>query len=316
MFQVILLGAAGYVGSEVLKLLLEDLTCARILCLQRNSPIHSDLLNHPDFPRKATCVFADPNEWREHVNDFCRNAPFPVTCIHYGFSQRSGSQKELERNETTLQKLIEALVEARVRVLMGSSLSVLGPGPFTFVDETAPLAPTTILARSRMNCEQLVSKSGLEHVILRTRFVLGGHDTSTAPGLTKLAKNRILLGTGTQKSSKVEVSDLAKIIRVFAGHAHWENGLYHIAESKPVTFSELVTFLMKSAGEDYSPLVRIPCDPNFLKALARFPNSMARQIVTRLQLFGLDQTCSNRKLIEFLKSSKDEGLSQELLSRF
>ena len=239
----------------------------------------------------------------------------PITCVHYGFFQRSGKEHELLSNQITMEFLLRALQKVNARLIFGSSVSVLGQGPFVDLNETAVPAPKTALARSRLACECLIRNSGVPHVILRTRFILGGADSSTAPGLLRLGKKRLMLASGEQKLSYIHVNDLARIVLWLSLETVWEQNIFHVAQSAPVTFRKVVQTILRKHRYSYKPLVKIPCYTWFFSFLSRLPFETARNILTKLQLFGTDQIVSNQRLKTHLRASFSASAVGPLVDR-
>ncbi|MCD2340395.1 NAD-dependent epimerase/dehydratase family protein [Ideonella azotifigens] len=199
-------------------------------------------------------------------------------------------------------RLLAALPASCQGIVYGSSLSVLGQAAQEGVDELAPVAPQTALAHSRLAAEQLVLAAaqarGIGAYLLRPRFVLGRGDAATLPGLLRLARRGLALGSGAQRWSVIDVDDYANIMlrlchRLQAGSQ--VRGPLHIGYARPISFDEVRSAL----GEAFAlPPVRrrVPVSGRVTRLMSSLPLAGLRRLATQLELVGLSHFSATDRL--------------------
>ncbi|MEE2729722.1 MAG: NAD-dependent epimerase/dehydratase family protein [Pseudomonadota bacterium] len=192
-------------------------------------------------------------------------------------------------------------------VLYHSSLSVLGQDPQRHVSNRQPPAPTTALARSRAAAEDLVLTHARQQAIsaycLRPRFILGKDDAFVMPGLLKLVRRGLFIGSGQQQFSIIDVDDYAKIILELCQHAMTlyaqgqpEQLALNVGYEQPLSFATLFETLQPERRAKrrihYPAAVANACNwlPNSAPdAIAHWkPLRKLQALATQLQLIGLD----------------------------
>jgi nucleoside-diphosphate-sugar epimerase len=176
-----------------------------------------------------------------------------------------------------------------------SSLSVLGQGTQSAVDETARVAPDTELAAARAAVESylldLGRQLGFSVFSVRTRFVLGDGDSRTLPGLHRFLRTGLMPGVGGQRFSVIDVDDLADVLRQLGRRCRdrHETGSpsqipVHLGYRRPISMWEIRRILRAETGE--VPAVVIPL-PQQIRGIGVLPSPRLRALVEKLRLFGL-----------------------------
>src|SRR5581483_5166277 len=182
MRPLVIVGASGLRGRAVL-----DLATDVIPCLARD----------PRFTHRRARVLRGE---LEHLPD----GLFPEeehVVLHFAVDPRAP-----RANVEGTRRLLAALDPSRTKgVIYASSASVYGSPPFEQVSETASVAPTTDLARSRAESERLLldwaRATGRSAILLRTRFLVASGEREVAGALRKLARVPFVPGSGKQRFS-------------------------------------------------------------------------------------------------------------------
>jgi nucleoside-diphosphate-sugar epimerase len=271
--RVVLLGASGFVGSAILRQ--AGGHDVRALVRRRvNLPATVVVGALPDLPRHI--FFEEP-----HV------------VLHFATRQRGG---DFEDNARAMHALMLSLPPACRGVVYGSSLSVYGQGDQLGIDEDAPLAPATALARSRAECERILfAEARARHIsafALRPRFIIGRGDRATLPALRKFFARRVCPGNGLQQFGVIDVDDYASVTldlacRALAGPP--VQRALNVGYIRPVSLADLRRALGAPA-----PRVRVPLSLHGTRMLARIPGMS--QLATQLELIGFSHYPDVRRL--------------------
>lgn len=293
--RVVLLGASGFAGSAVLRQL-EQLASGGTAC-------EAHLLVHRTAPSHVpTFAQLHPGSLTDWPAGLLPSEPHVV--IHCASKQIDSDGSGFGVNLAGIEQLCRAATPATRAVLFVSSYSVYGEGAQQGVDETAPLQPETALAASRAECEArlalLAASSTCRVVVLRTRFVLGHGDRHVLPGLAKLARSRLQLGSGRQRYSVIDVDDLARTLLHFAqatlqGQIDAPFEVYNAAYERSISLQDIRAALAEKLPTR-TPWWRVPVSPGFWRVMTRLPSSKLRQLAHRVNLMGLDRYGSVAKL--------------------
>lgn len=293
--RVVLLGASGFVGSAVLRQL-ERLASSGTLC-------EAHLLVHRSPPAQAP-AFAQLHSGSITAWPAGLLPTEPHVVIHCASKQIDSDGSGYGVNLAGIEQLCKMVTPATRAVLFVSSYSVYGEGAQQGVDETAPLQPETALAVSRAECEarlaRLAASSTCRVVVLRTRFVLGRGDRHVLPGLAKLARSRLQLGSGRQRYSVIDVDDLARTLLHFAQAALREQidkpfEVFNAAYERAISLRDIRAALAEKLPVR-TPWLRVPVSPALWRMVTRLPSNKLRQLAHRVNLMGLDRYGSVAKL--------------------
>ena len=275
MLRIVLTGGTGFVGQAVLRRLARWDGPLAVRALVRGAgrlparpwltPVVGEL---PAVP--AGLFFED----------------VPQVLVHLGTKQIDHDRRGFDAvNMVGTERLLAAAPESCVGAVYGSSISVYGAGAQVGLSEDAPLAPATPLARSRAAAEaRVLADPRRGATVFRPRFIFGRGDRHTMPGLVKLVRRRLSLGTGRQAFTIVDVDDYAElIVRAAAAHAAGERRqrVLHAGYTRPISLAEITQVIR---GELSLPPARlcVPVSERGLRALAFAPS-----LRTKLDLFGL-----------------------------
>ncbi len=284
-FRLVVLGGSGFVGSALLRAAAAEGVPARVLergpgsvaRLPGVTPVRGSLEDLPP------ALFAGEG---------------PAVIAHFATAQVDPDGRGFAANLTGVERLAAALPPgAPVRgLLYGSSLSVCGQGPQRGeAEEALPRRPETALARSRLACEDavlaLAEALGCGAVCTRPRFVIGRGDRFTLPGLLKLTRRGLRLGSGEQAFSVIDVDDYGRLLLALARRLveanHPPRRALHVGYRSPLRLRDLQADLAAAFGlpPPRWPLV-LPAPA--LALLRAVPARGARQLVTRYELIGRD----------------------------
>ena len=289
-----LLGATGFVGSAI---------CRRIG--NAGQRIEARALVRGDLARLASPhIVSVLGQLGEVPRELFPAEPYVV--IHFATRQVDSDGTGFAKvNVEGTRSLLQSLTPGCMGVLYGSSLSVYGQGPQEGHDEDAPLCPETALAQSRVEAERLIleeaERRGWSVFLLRPRFVLGQGDRSTLPGIYKLLRRGIGIGTGKQAYTIVDVDDyaamllrLAERVAVRAAEERPCRSALHVGYAQPVTFDDMVSVLAERFSLS-APRLRVPVGAGFCRFLRRGPSRSLQSLATKLELLGLPHhVCTDR----------------------
>lgn len=219
----------------------------------------------------------------------------PLVVAHFATVQLDPAGRGFGENLRGVERLLGALGPSVRGLLYGSSLSVAGQQPQRGErEEQLPPRPGTALARSRAACEAAVlaaaAARGLSAVCTRPRFVLGRGDRHTLPGLLRLTRRGLRLGSGRQAFSVIDVDDYGRLLVQLAARLAAGPPLVrplHVAYRRPLTLGELQQALQEGFG--LPPPRRALWLPGPALALLRaLPLASLRALVTRYELVGRD----------------------------
>ncbi|MBN8225988.1 NAD(P)-dependent oxidoreductase [Corallococcus macrosporus] len=291
-FGVVLTGATGMVGQAFLR--------------QRGAhPVHA-LVRSPDgrdFGDGVHVVRGDLHGIPEALFP-----PYPYVVLHLAMKQRDTNHTGFERtNVDGTRRLLTRLRGDCRGVLLGSSMSVYGPGPHRGVKEEHPLRPITALARSRVAAEDVVTehavRTGMHAALLRPRFLLGRGDRFVLPAMVKLLKQGVQVGDDRVGCSVIDVDDLARILWRLASRMvetpHPEQQALNVAYARPLLRGEFLGTVAQRLGLE-RPAVKVRVPGALLRVMREVPSRRARAMAERLELLTHSQCLDVSRLVKVL----------------
>ncbi|MCP4748143.1 MAG: NAD(P)-dependent oxidoreductase [Desulfobacteraceae bacterium] len=287
MLKIVLLGGTGFIGSATLRKIRET--------SGENIQIHA-LIRRDTGRVKAPFVttFEGCLPGRIPKELFPKE---PHVVVHFATKQIDTDNTGYHNaNVKGTKRLLESLPPSAMGVIYGSSMSVYGQGEQACVTEQAPGQPETKLSKTRAMAESLIlnqmrqtQRSGF---VLRPRFILGQGDRFTLKGFRAMAAKGIIIGTGKQSYSIIDVDDYADIIISLAQsvihrseHNNPASRPLNIGYRTPVSLNVILNEICKQ--DTFGPPVkRIPVFKGMCAFLRKLPVPALENFVTKLDLVG------------------------------
>jgi nucleoside-diphosphate-sugar epimerase len=251
-------GAAGYVGGEVVRQLLERK--ARVRAMVRN-PAQAEPLQRlglevvvADLQKPETLPAAVQGVTHlYHVASLFRAAGLPESVFH-------------DINAEGTRRLLDAAIAAGVkRFVHCSTGGVLGHIENPPADENAPYNPGDSYQRSKLEGEQIAMdyfRSGrIRGVVIRPAMVYGPGDTRNLKMFRMIARGKFFyIGDGKTKVHFVDVRDLARGFILAMEHDELNAEIYHVPGAKSVTQKEMAEMIAHELGVR-PPWIHLPVKP-------------------------------------------------------
>lgn len=269
--NVLITGGAGFVGTHLVKYLLENSPHCRIVIV--------DNMNNPsrdfDLENKSTIFY---NEDIRNRDAFCEivKRERVDTCIHLAaiVSVTDSFIRPFETIDVNVKgalSVFEACAKNNVeKIVFASSAAVYGNPEILPIPETHVHQPLSPYGASKASGEALLSSyksfGKIKNTIaLRFFNIYGENQNSAYAGVITKFKERlskslppIIYGTGEQTRDFISVSDVVKaIIRAIEEDV---SGVFNIGTGKPLSISELAKKMIKSFNLDIIPIYK-----NFLQ---------------------------------------------------
>lgn len=243
--KILITGASGFIGSELLQYLLPQGNMDFVALVRRKSP---------GIPSAVTQLVIDADPFPEGV----------TTVVHLAgrahvLKESSSSPLDLYRAdnvEFTLSLARNALASGVSRFVFISSIGVNGSstGGVPFSEASVP-APKADYAISKWEAEQALSKllkgTGMELVIIRPPLVYAGH----APGNFRRLMKWVSIGLPMpfaavkNRRSMVSLENLVSFIALCIEHPEAANELFLISDGVDFSTAQIVERLAEGMGE-------------------------------------------------------------------
>jgi UDP-glucose 4-epimerase len=255
--RVVVTGAAGFIGSNLCRRLLED--GARVVGIDNLSTGHRRFLDpvaaDPSFELveldllHAGDALTQLVEGADAVAHLAANAD-----VRWGWDDPA---RDLQQNVVASHRVLEAVRAAGVPSLVFTSTgSVYGEAPVIPTPESCPFpVQTSLYAASKLAVEGFVQayaeKTGLRAVILRFVSVLGphythGHVIDFVRSLRRDPSRLRVLGDGTQRKSYLHVDDCVRAVtQLLASDAE---GVFNLGTDDACTVRESVGWICERLG--------------------------------------------------------------------
>ena len=245
--MILVTGGSGFIGSHLVDRLS---SCGeQVRCLLRRK-------NYQGLPRQAEPAFgelisgAGLEEALQGVD----------AVIHLaGVTKALTVEDYYAGNARATESLARAMAGRGIRLVHVSSLAAAGPSP-----DGAPLGedavphPLTHYGKSKLAAERVVRELVSDAVIVRPPVVYGPRDTDVFRILKPLSKGiAFQLGGGERWFSAIYVKDLVDGLITAARAAQAAGRTYFLANSKPVSWSELCAATARIIGGEQGRKARI-----------------------------------------------------------
>ncbi len=268
MKKILLTGATGFVGSELLKQLLKLKDYSTVVA-SRSGPSHAE----------AGCQFFNVGNFNAHTS--WREAMTGVECVIHTAGRAHVLKKEsnaLElfketNTEATLNMARQAEAMGVKRFIFISSIGVNGAytSDKPFSDDSHP-APHTDYAVSKREAEagllKIAENSEMEVVIIRPPLVYAAHAPGNFQRLLKLVKSGAPLPFGLINNSRsmVALENLIDFICLCIAHPKAGNQIFLVSDGLNLSIKEITQSLAIGMGRR---VLLLPIPPSALKALTQ-----------------------------------------------
>ena len=244
--RIAILGGRGMLGSDL-----------AMACGQRGlDPVILDL---PEFDITDT----------DHLRQAVCGAGIIVNCAAYTNVDGAESQAELaHRVNAEAVGQLGALVRQRDAFVLHVSTDFVFDGrsgkPYVETDHPNPI---NTYGRSKLEGEQLLSKSGCKHCILRVEWTYGSAGVNFVTKLIQRAKTaKVLKVVDDQIGSPTATTEVAKVICKLLNEQ--PEGIFHFASAGYVSRYEMAKFVMTKLPMDIDV---IPCKTGDFQSPAARP---------------------------------------------
>lgn len=234
MFKVLVTGAKGQVGSELIKLAPADFTVIGFgsaqLDITDQEQVHAAVASHqPDLI----------------INAAAYTAVDKAEC---------DSDNAYAVNEQAVASLGQAAVQADIPLFHISTDYVFDGESTTPYKETDPVNPQSVYGASKLAGEQVLAATHNKHIILRTSWVFGAEGNNFVKTMLRLGKERDELSVvADQRGCPTSAASIAKILWQLVekyqqqGSLLW--GIYNFTNSPACTWYEFAVEIFKQAKE-------------------------------------------------------------------
>jgi nucleoside-diphosphate-sugar epimerase len=251
-------GAAGFVGSELVRQLLAEGQQVRAL------------VRKPEQAKELQKIGAEVVLGNITNPEDCATAMEGVKGVyHIAAMFREADQPDeayVEANVTGVQHILQAAINSGVeRVIHCSTVGVLGHIAQPPGDEQSPHSPGDIYQRTKLQGEQLAIetfKGGeVRGVVIRPAMIYGPGDTRTRKLFKMVARKKFFyVGKGENLVHFIDVRDLARSFRLAMGATETTAEIYIISGERALSLKEFCGIAAKKL-EVPAPKVRLPVKP-------------------------------------------------------
>lgn len=251
-------GAAGFVGSEIVRQLLARGDRVRAMARRKEQLA---ALDHPAVETVG--------------GDLCDRAALDSAMagvegvFHIAALFRQANQPDQAYRDTNVQgvqNVIDAAVAAGVpRMIHCSTVGVLGHVEHPPATESSPCHPGDIYQRTKLEGEQLALeafRSGrLSGVVIRPGMIYGPGDTRTRKMFRMIARRQFFyVGRGDNLVHFIDVRDLARAFMLAMDHTERNGDIYIIAGNQALPLREFSTIVAETLGVP-PPWIKLPVKP-------------------------------------------------------
>jgi UDP-glucose 4-epimerase len=230
--MILVTGATGFLGKPLAEELIKNGHSLRILCRDREA-------GKALFP-KAEIFKADLMD----ANSLEGAAKGIKAVVHLaGLVSYSRPKSELfSANVDTTRNLIEKCRDVD-KIVFSSSVGVYGDIKGK-ADESHVLGPKNPYGESKLECERIISESGIPAVILRIAPVYGKGSPSWMKALKLLSSGFPIPKT----KNLIHVVHVSDVVQALDKSLNKGGGVYNIADREPVPFVDFAEAIVRQMG--------------------------------------------------------------------
>lgn len=280
---VFVTGTTGFLGSHLVEALLEA-GCASVRCLVRTERKWLDGL--------PVDVVAGDLDDRPALERGVRGAD---VVFHVAALTRARTWEAFERsNVVGTTRLLDTIAETNPtldRVVLTSSLAVVGRADTKVADENTPLDPVSMYGRSKRLMEREARRymDRLDLTIVRPPAVYGPRETDILSFFRTMKYGLCpIVGSGEDRLSLVHVHDVVRGMLLAALAPEASGGTYFVGPAEQVTWHEVRDAVRTATGR---PVVTVPVP----KGLVRILGSAAE---AAMRPFGVYPPLNREKALE------------------
>lgn len=232
MVKVLITGAAGQVGSELVKL----------------APAGFDVVGY----NSSELDIANAQQVQHIVAEQAPALIINAAAYTAVDKTESDAERAYAVNETGVKNLAQAALALNIPVFHISTDYVFDGTATEPYKETDPVGPTGVYGASKLAGEQALANSGVKHIILRTSWVFGAEGNNFVKTMLRLGKERDTLGVvADQHGCPTSAASIAKILWQVAqkyteeGELPW--GIYHFSNTPATTWHGFACEIFKQA---------------------------------------------------------------------
>ena len=234
MVKVLITGAAGQVGSELVKL----------------APADFEVVGYNSSALDITNAQQVQQIVAEQAPALIINAA-AYTAVD---KAESDAERAYAVNEIGVKNLAQAALALGILVFHISTDYVFDGTATAPYKETDPVGPTGVYGASKLAGEQALANSGVKQIILRTSWVFGAEGNNFVKTMLRLGKERDTLGVvADQHGCPTSAASIANVLWQLAqkyteeGELPW--GIYHFSNSPATTWHGFACEIFKQAVE-------------------------------------------------------------------
>lgn len=265
---VFITGATGFLGSHLAEALL-DAGCASVRCLVRSDRKWLDGL-------PVEIVTGDLHD-RPALERGIRDADI---VFHAAALTRARTWEAFERaNIAGTTRLLDTVVETNPdidRVVLASSLAVVGRADTDVADESTALDPVSMYGRSKrlMEREARTYMDRLNLVIVRPPAVYGPRERDILSFFRAMKYGVCpVMGSGGERLSLVYVADVVHGMLRAAVAPEASGGTYFIGPAEQVAWRDVRDAVRRATGR---PVVTVPIPKSLVRAVGRAVETVTR----------------------------------------
>lgn len=235
MASLLLTGASGFLGSNILPLLKRDFDSVTTLGRSHTNDVRADLaVSEPELTRPCDIVLHAAGKTPS--------------------GRRNDAREFFDINVSGTRNLCRALEKGGVprAFVFISTVAVYGVRKGSEIDETHSLDGSSPYALSKIEAERFLTQWCATHdvilTILRPALIMGDNPGGTLSAMIEGIRTRRYLNVsgGRARKSMVLASDIARLVPVVANRG----GIYNLCDSRHPSYAELSALIAGTLGRN------------------------------------------------------------------